>query len=129
MTVAGFAAPNQTVGTTIHFRNGSALTNLCGLGSGTSLSGSRSVGFVVNNIDEIVGCQAVPLVPESAGAQNKPFYSRNGILTELGLPDGCTGGLACDINDNGQIAGTVFAAPHTALDSQHCGKTRRPHRL
>lgn len=107
-TLAGFVSPNAYEGATAHFWNGTALTNIGKIGSVASFSGASSVGRAINNRDEVVGRSAVPQQPASAGSTNQPFFWKDGVLTQLALPTGCSGGTAYDINDSGQIAGSVF---------------------
>ncbi len=106
--VAGFTSADSSLGSTAHYWNGTTLTNIGKIGATAPQSGGASVGHSVNNADEVVGRSAVPMVPASAGATNKPFHWRAGVLRQLALPAGCVGGIAFDVNDNGQIAGTVF---------------------
>jgi probable HAF family extracellular repeat protein len=71
-----------------------------------TLGGDSGQAFFVNDAGEVVGSANVPgAFGCDNGAQNHAFLWRNGVMTDLGAPDGdaCSGAAA--INSKSQIVG------------------------
>jgi len=71
-----------------------------------TLGGDSGQAYFVNDAGEVVGSANVPgALGCDNGAQNQAFLWKNGVMTDLGAPDGdaCSGAAA--INSWGQIVG------------------------
>jgi len=85
-----------------------------------TLGGDSGQAYFVNDAGEVVGSADVPgALGCDDGAQNHAFLWKNGVMTDLGAPDGdmCSGAAA--INAKGQIIGggddCNNGAPHAFL--------------
>jgi probable HAF family extracellular repeat protein len=71
-----------------------------------TLGGDSGLAYFVNDAGEVVGSANVPgAFGCDNGAQNHAFLWRNGVMTDLGAPDGDTCSGAAAINSKGQIVG------------------------
>ena len=74
-----------------------------------SLGGGQGTALGINEAGEVVGGSFV-----AGGNQFHAFLYRNGVMVDLGPLPGGAGGVAWEIDDRGEIAGTSSsgAAPH-----------------
>ena len=71
-----------------------------------TLGGDSGLAYFVNDAGEVVGSANVPgAFGCDNGAQNHAFLWRNGVMTDLGAPDGDTCSGAVAINSKSQIVG------------------------
>ena len=71
-----------------------------------TLGGDSGLAYFVNDAGEVVGSANVTgAFGCDNGAQNHAFLWRNGVMTDLGAPDGDTCSGAVAINSKGQIVG------------------------
>jgi probable HAF family extracellular repeat protein len=71
-----------------------------------TLGGDSGLAYFVNDAGEVVGSANVPgAFGCYNGAQNHAFLWRNGVMTDLGAPDGDTCSGAAAINSKSQIVG------------------------
>lgn len=104
-TVASFDTPGSATGGTAHFWNGTTVSNIGKLGLGTPVGILSSIGYAVNNFNEVVGSA---WASDTATGNQEAFFWQAGTLTGLGLLSSCTGSEAADINNNSQIVGNAF---------------------
>lgn len=104
-TVAGFDNPGNVTGGTAHFWNGTTLSDIGKLGLGTPQNNLSSIGYAVNNFNEVVGSA---WASDTATGTTEAFIWQGATLAGLGLLSGCTGSEAADINNNSQIVGNAF---------------------
>lgn len=101
-TVAGFLSPGISTGGTAHFWDGTTLTNIGKLGTGTPASTLASVGNAVSDSDQVVGRAWA----SDANTGNFHAFSwQGGVIRDLGTFGACTDSDARDINSSGQIVG------------------------
>jgi probable HAF family extracellular repeat protein len=101
-TVAGFPTPGVSTGGTAHFWDGTTLTDIGKLGTGTPQSTLSSVGNAINDNDQVVGRA---WASDMNTGNFHAFSWQAGVIRDLGTFGACTDSEAWDVNNNGQIVG------------------------
>jgi probable HAF family extracellular repeat protein len=72
-----------------------------------TLGGDWGDAYKINNNGQVVGQSSTATNPNG-----DPFLWEDGVLTDLGYPEGDVFGVAADINDHGQIVGLSAGDPN-----------------